>query len=290
MFYSLKAKILLGVYIFLLLSIPIGAYLASQQQIFKTGAKSAKEAPKKPATATPSASVSDSSDLSKGAGSKLQFETSSTPTPSPREEPSSSIDTSYGPTLTFKVNLEGRPAGNQAARMFVGIIEGALTINPDYLLIFNFDIPESGESDELSLAGLDTNKNYTAILKGPAQIATSSAFLMSPALTKLNDGNALTLLSGDLNEDNVINSADFSLAQSLLGSKSGSANWNDNADFNKDGVINSLDLGYILKNFGKTGDSGAWTSPIPSATSSASLNQPATGGNPSGYWLWIPGL
>lgn len=93
--------------------------------------------------------------------------------------------------------------------------------------------------------------------------------------------------SGDLNEDNVINSADYTIALQANASTPGSTNWNELADLNKDGIVNIFDLAIITKNIGQVGASGAWTSPIPKiATPSGGLipEEDST----FGYWLWIP--
>ncbi|MDO8573881.1 MAG: dockerin type I repeat-containing protein [Candidatus Daviesbacteria bacterium] len=281
MFSTLTQKLLLGVYIFVLLSIPIGTYLMSQSQTIKTSAGETK-LPKIIAPVTPKPSASPARkvfDLSQVASGSAGIIASPTPEPS-----SPTIATSYGPTLSLKVALEGRSADNQTTKLFVGITEGALTSNPKFVLSFSVDLPASGEYGNLSLAGLNPGSGYTALLKGSAQIAAAAAFTMSPTVTNLNDGVPITLISGDLNEDNVINSADYSIAQKAIGIR------NENADLNRDGVINAFDLGIIMKNMGKTGASGAWTSPLPKvATPSASLNTPSVGGPAAeGYWLWLP--
>lgn len=132
----------------------------------------------------------------------------------------------------------------------------------------------------MSLAGLLSSRNYYAVLKGEAQIATSSAFTLSPTVTRLKNGAPLNLLSGDLNDDNAVTAADFNLAKASFG-RSGLA------DLNKDGVINLLDLSLISKNLGKIGATGVWISPQPkSATPSGTVNP---GGSP-GYWIFVPNL
>lgn len=288
MFSSFKSRLLLGIYIFILLSIPVGAYLASQYQTIQSRA-SEKKVPKAlppviPKTATPSAKqLLNSAALSQGV-------TQTVPSPSP--EPSSpSVATSYGPTLSLKASLEGRPEGKQTTKLFVGIMEGALTANPKFLLSFTIDLPASGVYSDLSLAGLTPGLNYTALLKGSAQIASSVAFTMSPAITNLNDGAAVNLNSGDLNDDNVINSLDYSLVQKALGATASSSNWNENIDLNKDGIVNTLDLAIVSKNIGQVGASGVWTSPAPkTATPSAGAASPPMGSpdGSDGYWLWLP--
>lgn len=276
----------MGIFIFVLLSIPVGAYLVSDSQTIKSQASEQKNT-KPIISVTPKPTEGPARMLlnlsQKASDSTLP---SSTPIPS-----SPTVVTSFGPTLSLKVDIEGRPDSNQTARLFVGILEGTLTSNPKFLLSFTVDVSASGGYEGLSLAGLDAGSAYTALIKGPAQIANSSSFTMSPAVTNLNSGEPVALTSGDLNEDNVINSADYSIAQKAAGAASKSSNWNENADVNKDGVINVFDLSIITKNMGKIGASGAWTSPVPkTATPSASLSSPPVGSpqGGSGHWVWIP--
>ena len=291
MFSTLYQRLLLAIYIFILLSIPVGAYVASQNQTPKSDTKDTKET-KKIVKATPKPTTPPAKDLLKSSelGARIDSLTSPSPSPSPSSTETTLANT-YGPTLSLKAVLEGRPSQNHTTKLFVGIVEGILSTNPKFLLSFSVNLPSSGEYGNLSLAGLNSGSRYTALLKGSAQIATSSAFTMSPTVTNLNGGEPLTLLTGDLNEDNVINSSDYSIVQKALGATSSSVKWNENADFNKDGLINTFDLGIVKKNMGKVGASGAWTSPLPqNATPSASLDTPAVGSpdNNEGYWLWVP--
>lgn len=291
MFSTFKQKLLLGVYTFVLLTIPVGSYLVSQYQTIRSSAQEKKNI--LPAVkVAPKPATSAVKELLSSSQQAALSQSSSVPPSATPAATSPTIATSYGPTLSFKISLEGSPKNNQTARMFVGIAEGTLTSNPKFLLSFTVDVPASGEYSNLSLAGLNPGTIYTALLKGSAQIATSSAFTMSPAVSNLNNGEAVNLVSGDLNDDNVINSSDYSIVQKILGATAASANWNANADLNKDGVINSFDLAIVSKNLGKAGATGTWTSPLPqNATPSASLNNPAPLGGPandSGYWIWIP--
>ena len=285
MFATMKQRILLGVYIFLILSIPVGAYLASQNQTVKSKAS-------EPKTKFPVSSLKSTTSQAS------QLLTASTPSQIPSSSPSSPTTqaTSFGLTLSLKAILEGRPASNQSTKLFVGIVEGILTANPTFLLSFTVNLSTSGSYDNLSLAGLTSGTTYTALLKGNAQIATSSAFVMSPTVTNLNNGEPLTMLTGDLNEDNVINTSDYAIAQKAAGSTSKSSNWNELADFNLDGIVNVFDIGIIGKNLGQVGASGAWTSPIPKNATPSSSIAPTTGGpagggpNGAGYWIWVPSI
>lgn len=274
MFTTLTQKILLGFYIFLVLSIPVGAYVVSSSKSQDVTTSASQD---KPVT-KPLPSLKPADELKQASQKKAT--SSATPTPTPEEKLSTA--TSFGPTMNLKLILEGRPATNQAAKVFVGIATGGTPVNsPKYLLSFTLNLPATGIFEGLSLAGLTEKYQYTAYIKGPAQIATSSAFIMSPSVTKLNNDLPLNLTSGDLNEDNIIDISDINIVKAALGKNSKSVNWNDNIDLNKDGVINTIDLSIVSKNQGRVGASGVWYSKPPVATSSGT---PSSGG----VWLWVP--
>lgn len=285
MFRSTKEKLLLGFFILLIILVPVGSYLirqrikASNSNIFNYNKTVTKE----------------STSSAKRTGSTTNLTTESTsktnsldPIPS-SDNPSAQL--SFGPTLNFKIKVQGRPVNQQAAKVFLGIVQGTLSSNPKYLLSFMIDVPDNGVYTNLSLIGLDQGSDYTTVIKGPAQIASASAFTVKPTFS---DIGILNLLTGDLNEDNVINTSDYSIARAALGTTVKSSNWNDNIDFNLDGIINTFDLAVLVQNIGKIGASGPWqsTPSTKTATSSAGMVQAfnaTTSGRPQGgYWLWIP--
>lgn len=295
MFSSLKVRIILAIYILLILSIPIGAYLVSQQKTFKS--RASEETTDQKLKASPKPRITNSSATSSAKQLLNALNSSGLSTSTESESSSPTIATSFGPTLNLKVKLEGRPENNQSIKLFIGIVEGSLSANPKFLLNFSVNLPVDGTYSNLSLAGMSVGTKYTALVKGAAQIASSSEFTMSPNVTDLNEGNTIILTTGDLNEDNTINSADYSIVKGLLGKTKTSSNWNENADLNKDGVINSLDLLIVSNNLGKTGASGIWVSPLnKTATSSGALTEEAEklpvgstlNGSDSGYWIRIP--
>jgi hypothetical protein len=76
----------------------------------------------------------------------------------------------------------------------------------------------------------------------------------APYLTRLISGNINTTLTfpqlktGDINQDNIINSIDFSILN---------ANWftsNASSDLNRDGVVNSIDFSLLNGNWFQTGE------------------------------------
>lgn len=294
MFSTWKQRIALGIYLFLILSIPLGSYLVSQRTQVKS--KAFEETDKivnKVSDATPSGSARDKiRDLLLSSPSA-----SSSPSSSPSATPTTAI--SFGPTLNFKLILEGRPTNppKQAGKVFIGITKGlALGKQSTYLLSFTIDLPDAGEYEGLSLAGLDAGSQYTAYIKPTAQIATSSAFVMSPGITALNSNRTISLLTGDLNQDNVIDQADYNIALAAYGTHTGGINWNPTADFNLDGVVNNYDLAYIVKNIQKVGVSGPWISSRSAELKSSQsiggaddqlIPQLAPDGQ-SGYWIWVP--
>lgn len=293
MFSTWKQRIALGIYLFLVLSIPLGSYLVSQRTQVKS--KAFEETDKivnKVSDATPSGSARDKiRDL------LLSSSSSASPSPSPSVTPTTAI--SFGPTLNFKLTLEGRPTNpsKQAGKVFIGITKGlALGKQSTYLLSFTIDLPDAGEYEGLSLAGLDAGSQYTAYIKPTAQIATSSAFVMSPGITALNSNRTISLLTGDLNQDNVIDQADYNIALAAYGTHTEGINWNPTADFNLDGVVNNYDLAYIVKNIQKVGVSGPWISSRSAELKSSQsiggaddqlIPQLAPDGQ-SGYWIWVP--
>lgn len=299
-FSKLQIAALVG-FVLLLVAIPLTFSLVKQTQNLRSSAREIKQGATPPNSRTAVTSQKAAGDTALSDLQKLLQQTTPSLSPAPSSSPtpadtvtdtSSSTTLSFGPTLNMTINIEGRPAGNQAAKVFVGIATGSPVTKPAYLLSFTVNFPASGVYNDLSLAGLDTGTVYTAYLKGPGQIDTTKSFTMNAGTNNLGGGQPLTLLSGDLNEDNTVNTADYTIAKSLYGKTSANAGWNESADFNKDGLINNLDIAYVLKNFGKTGDSGVWYSPPPIASPSANLNT-GVGGvstNSGGYWLWVPPL
>lgn len=289
MFSTLQQKLILAVYIFLILAIPLGSYLVSELR--STKSQASQPAPEK--------KLSKSTESTQSAQSKLIEDIKNLQEDLEEQEepliPTPAASVSFGPTLDFKIIIEGRPLSRYASKIFVGIAEGDPTESPKYVLSFTIDLPDSGIFTGLSLAGLTEGNKYSTYLKGPAQIATSSAFIMSPYITNLNSGNVLTLTTGDVNEDNVINTSDYSIVKTALGTTSTSPNWNSILDFNLDNAVNTVDLAYVVKNMSKTGESGVWVSPVPNVSSSSGTLTNPPSGSPSllpdgspGYWVWIP--
>lgn len=298
---SMRDKVIIVAILIITLLIPTGAYVLSLR--FKT--QSQAQEYKFPVT-SPKSEATSSSRLKEALDRLNQTQNGTTTaegggasgTQTTTETGIDDEDTEFsdaqlvlGPTLGFSVILQGRPLDNQSTQAFLGIAAGQATTRPTYLLSFMVNVPASGSFDGISLSGLDTGSTYTAYLKGEAQIATSSSFVVKATPTNLG---ALNLLTGDVNEDNVIDILDYNIVKAAIGTTPSSANWNDLYDFNLDNVVNSWDLNIILSNLGKTGASGAWYSYTPLASASAtssssgSLNQGSPEDPKEGYWMWVP--
>ncbi len=278
-FHPNRQILMLGGFIFILILIPVGSLVLSQK--LKVDAPPAP----KPVTRTIDTTKTVTTEKKPTNLDSIK-DLSATLANDSASSSGSVVNLSLGPTLNFTLALEGRAKTDQGAKVFVGIASGNPVASPQYLLSFTVDLPSSGTFKGLSLAGLNIGSQYTAYIKGPSHIASSSAFLLNPNETTLNSGEAITLLAGDLNEDNQVTSSDYQIVVGLFSTTPKSTNWNTRADINNDEVVNSADLAYVIKNLGKSGTSGTWIS-TPTASSSAQ-RQTGIGGESSGYWLWVP--
>ncbi len=254
--------VLLLIYLLIIAVVPTLAFVLSKSFNASSSANNSSKTPSKVVTTVTQprevpASLPDT---------EVEDEPSSSPSPSP------TVNLVIGPTLSLKVRFEGRPANNQAMKkLFVAIAQGDIPKNPEYLLQYNTEVSNTGEIEGLSLAGLTPGTTYTAFIKGEAQISTASAFLMRPNQTILNNNQAIELTTGDLNDDNTINTADLNLLRQALYAKPSDTKWYARADFNLDDIINLLDQALIVKNLNRSGVNGPWQSTT-AASSSAQLN------------------
>lgn len=277
---SLKEKIILGAIGLLIVLIPTTSYFIAQSRTrTKTNASgNAKFTPLPVTSPLEVPKTNGKQSLSDLTGQDLNSGSTET-----------TVAPLLGPTMDFKIIIEARPAVDQSGKVFVGIASGEPSLSPKYLLSFVVNVPASGEYKGLSLSGLEEGSTYTAYLKGPAQIATASAFVINPTPTNLGTFN---LITGDVNEDNVIDSSDYDILKASIGTTPGSPLWNSLLDFNLDKIVNTLDLSYISKNMSRTGDSGVWYSKPPVSTQSGTLieNVPGNVGAPAsgGFWMWFP--
>lgn len=300
---SLRDRLIIAAIITITILIPTGAYVMSLR--FKTQSQAQEyngPVTQSKTEATTSSKLKDALDRlnqtqnqtsgSNGSGVASGAQTTTQTGTDDNTASVSDAQLVLGPVLGFSLILQGRPLDNQSTRAFLGIAAGQPTTKPAYLLSFMVTIPASGSFDGISLSGLDTGTTYTAYIKSGAQIATSSAFVVKTTPTNLG---ALNLLTGDVNEDNVIDVLDYNLVKTAIGLTPSSPTWNPLYDFNLDNIINSWDLSIILANLNRIGASGAWYSYTPVATASAyssggptgEINQ-GTQEKKDGYLMWLP--
>jgi parallel beta-helix repeat protein len=137
-------------------------------------------------------------------------------------------------TLDGTVTLQGRSAANLPLRVRVG--------STDY-------VPTTNASGVFALASL-TPGSYTIRIKHAQSLAiTQSATLNAGA-------NALTfpaLRLGDVNDDNAISLADFSILASTFNRTVGQSGYDVRADLNGDGAVTLADFSLLANNFNQTG-------------------------------------
>ncbi len=66
----------------------------------------------------------------------------------------------------------------------------------------------------------------------------------------LTDGTIQVGLTGDINQDHMVNNQDLTLLKQAFGAVPGDGNWNPNADLNSDSQIDTQDLQLLGENYG----------------------------------------
>ena len=69
----------------------------------------------------------------------------------------------------------------------------------------------------------------------------------------INNVDMGTLRAGDANDNNVVNSADFTILKNTFGKGPGDPGYDPHGDFNSDNVVNSQDMSLLKLNFGQGG-------------------------------------
>ena len=82
--------------------------------------------------------------------------------------------------------------------------------------------------------------------------AWMTALIYEGPLDKLTEDILITLLTGDLNADGIVDIRDITVFALAFGSYPGHLRWNPNADIDSNGVVNIRDAVKIAMNFGKT--------------------------------------
>jgi hypothetical protein len=107
----------------------------------------------------------------------------------------------------------------------------------------------SDEYGRFQVGGLGPD-TYELHIKG------SNTLSVTKVVTLADGENALNVAlppAGDVDGNNVINLADFSILATTFGKQSGNAGFDARADFNGDGVVNLIDFSLLAANFGQSG-------------------------------------
>lgn len=165
-------------------------------------------------------------------------------------------------TVTITVKPVVLPPPTQAENVyFVPIIEGELEESGREFVITIINASTGEKIFEIISQTSDVGGGGGAAIALPSDavileatydiIVKSRGFLRKRAKLNVTSNTTLTLPAleaGDFNDDNIVNSLDFSLmnvkwflADVLL-------------DVNKDGIVNSLDFSYLSRNWNKVGD------------------------------------
>jgi hypothetical protein len=135
-----KEKIILAVIFGLIILIPSGSFVLSQ--VIAPSPAPTEEIGSYTPVSSPKA-ASDDSPLSKLV-KELQATPSATPNSLINVTPTATEGATLllGQTLGFRLILEGRPFEKYAAKVFLGLSNGQITNNPQYLLSFLINVPE----------------------------------------------------------------------------------------------------------------------------------------------------
>jgi hypothetical protein len=168
--------------------------------------------------------------------------------PGPGPAPTATILPGPGPVkhslLSVKVTFEGRTDPSKGSRALeiryhlspisfdgADIRDGVLTADTNGSFILDVTKMQKG--------------TYVLWVKSPLYLA-----LLTPV--ELNGDESIqvnpSLLVGDANDDNVVNTKDMEIVKDSFGTD------NPNADFNGDKVVNALDSDLLRRNFNKEGD------------------------------------
>lgn len=129
--------------------------------------------------------------------------------------------------LTFTLTPTGTTAGSISTRSLTPAADGAFTLT---------NVP----------AG-----TYTLGIKGAQWLRRDTPVDTTGGSVS---GLSVFLLSGDINNDNQVTTADYDILNAAYGSTPGSPKWNAAADLDGSGRVNALDYALLQGNLGKTGD------------------------------------
>jgi hypothetical protein len=174
-----------------------------------------------------------------------------------------------GRTTRVALGLNPLPTDVQGASVTItaskATLNGSLSIDvrTDYTDVVTVKFYELGTSNLLlsTTANVDAAGNFTVadLTPGAYSIAVKTATTLQVMQdATLNSGanpvNFGQLLSGDANNDNIVDLVDFSLLSTGFFILPGEPGYDLTADFNNDGIVDLVDFSILSTNFGQSGD------------------------------------
>jgi hypothetical protein len=182
--------------------------------------------------------------------------TTSTRTPTSTATPTSTVTPTYTPVpppaLVGHVNWQGPPAqpsGRQQLPITLTLKSGATEIN------YPSQTTDPSGFFTVSVSGLSSGV-YDWRVKGPRFLASSGNLTLAGApqtSAEMNDPGCACQKAGDADNNNVVNSTDFTILKNTFGKSLGDPGYDPRADFSNDNVVNSTDFSILKGNFGLGG-------------------------------------
>jgi len=194
--------------------------------------------------------------------------------------------------VTVSANSSGMPVGNYTANITIespdannsprivlvtlhvsltGFLDGQVDFAargtpPDVRWIEPFVVRIFDEGSEVLWSPINVTTNNTGgfsisdLVAGTYDIGIKNATCLSELATNVTiNVGALTevdfgeILEGDVNDDDLIGSSDYSLLSFAYNTWPGEANWDPNCDFNRDDYVGSTDYSMLSGNYNKWG-------------------------------------
>jgi hypothetical protein len=149
------------------------------------------------------------------------------------------------PRLVGHVTIQGRPAQPNALQ----------SVPITFTLKVAGGGPENNYSTNTDASGFFTITSpgpglYNWRVKNPQTMANSGSVTVSAGVTNQEMG---LLRMGDANNDNCVNSTDFTILRNTFGKTIGDPGYDARADFTGDNVVNGSDFTLLRGNFGQCG-------------------------------------
>ena len=190
-----------------------------------------------------------------------------TPTSTPTDTPVDTATSTLVPTSTYTETPTSTPTGTATP---TPVLVGHVTwqgrpVQPHALQQLPITLTLKMDSTEVNYPTTTTDASgfFTASLsslpagtyswrvKGPKYLANSGTVTITGgSVTSVEMG---LMLTGDANNDNVVDSRDFILLKRAFGTTSGDPGYDDRVDFTGDLTVNSVDFNLLKRNFGVGG-------------------------------------